>query len=79
MDDTPPRRLSLPQRRAIACLGIIVFLVVYVVIVSDIGSRLPQVLWAQLLFYGLAGTLWGVPILPLISWSEDYKSKRKKK
>jgi hypothetical protein len=78
MDDKP-RKLSLPQRRAIACLGIIVFLIVYVVIVSDIGSHLPQVLWAQLLFYGLAGTLWGVPILPLISWSEDYKSKRKKK
>ncbi len=79
MSDDPSRKLSLPQRRAIACFGIIVFLVAYVVIASDIGSRLPQVLWAQLLFYGLAGTLWGVPILPLISWSEDYKSKRKKK
>lgn len=78
MDDKP-RKFSLPQRRAIACLGIVVFLIVYVIVVSDIGSRLPQVLWAQLLFYGLAGTLWGVPILPLISWSEDYKSKRKKK
>lgn len=78
-NDDSSRRLSLPQRRAIACLGIIVFLVVYVVIASDIGSRMPQILWAQLLFYGLAGTLWGVPILPLISWSEDYRSKRKKK
>lgn len=77
--DEKPRIFSLPQRRAIACLGIIVFLIVYVMVVSDIGSRLPKSLWLHLLFYGLAGTLWGVPILPLISWSENYKSKRKKK
>ena len=25
---------------------------------------------ATLLFYGLAGTLWGVPLLPLMSWAE---------
>ncbi len=78
--DTPesPKGLSLPKRRLIACVGIIVFLVSYVAIVSDIGRHLPNVLWAQLLFYGLAGTLWGVPILPLISWSENYKSSRKR-
>lgn len=71
-------KLSLPKRRAVACAGIIVFLIVYVVVVSEIGNRIPQANWAQLLFYGLAGTLWGVPILPLISWSEDFKSRRKK-
>ena len=42
MDDKP-RKFSLPQRRAIACLGIVVFLIVYIIVVSDIGSRLPQV------------------------------------
>ncbi len=70
-----PKGLSLPHRRLIACVGIIVFLVAYVAIVSDIGRHLPDNAVIQLLFYALAGTLWGVPVLPLISWSEAYKSK----
>ena len=73
--DIPPR-FSLPQRRAIACLGIIVFVVVYIIAASDIGRHLPGAPWVQLLFYALAGTLWGVPVLPLISWSENYKRRK---
>jgi hypothetical protein len=67
--------LSLPRRRLIACVGIVVFLVAYVAGVSDIGRHLPDNVLVQLLFYALAGTLWGVPVLPLISWSEAYTSK----
>jgi hypothetical protein len=67
--------LSLPRRRLIACVGIVVFLIAYVAGVSDIGRHLPDRPLIQLLFYALAGTLWGVPVLPLISWSEAYKSK----
>lgn len=69
--------LSLPHRRLIACVGIVVFLTAYVAIVSDIGRHLPENALIQLIFYALAGTLWGVPVLPLISWSEAYKSKPK--
>ncbi len=79
MSDSPPpiKALSLPKRRAIACVGIVVFLIAYVAIISDIGRHLPATTWVQLLFYALAGTLWGVPILPLISWSEAYKRKQR--
>ncbi|HVZ30252.1 MAG TPA: DUF2842 domain-containing protein [Asticcacaulis sp.] len=73
--DTLPKGLSLPHRRLVACVGIVVFLVAYVMGVSDIGRHLPDNALVQLLFYALAGTLWGVPVLPLISWSENYKSK----
>jgi len=65
--------LTLPVRRIIASVGIILFLCLYVMGVSDLGHYLPHNPVVQLLYYGLAGVLWGVPILPLISWSEAYK------
>ncbi len=74
--DEAPKPPNLPLRRVIASVGIVVFLCLYVIGASDIGRYLPPhngVLTA--LYYILAGTLWGVPILPLISWSEAYKKK----
>jgi hypothetical protein len=76
--NTPPKgTLSLPLRRLIACLGIIVFLSLYIALISNIGQALPNNPLVQLLFYGLAGTLWGIPVIPIISWSEAYRSRRK--
>lgn len=57
-------------RRAIASVGILAFLVLYVWGVIAIGAHVPDHPVATLLFYGLAGTLWGVPLLPLMSWAE---------
>lgn len=70
--------LSLPQRRVIACAGIIVFLFFYVFLVASLGSLIHGSKIVALIFYALAGTLWGVPLIPLISWSENYKGKKKK-
>jgi len=75
----PLDNLSLPQRRAIACLGIFAWLIVYVLIVVALGEFLHGGKITSLIFYALAGTLWGVPIIPLISWSENYKGKKKSK
>ena len=73
--NSPKPNLSL--RRVIASVGIVVFLFVYVIGVSDVGRHLPpHNSLLTLLYYALAGTLWGVPILPLISWSEAYKKTR---
>jgi len=78
MSDTPPRKpvLNLALRRLIACVGILVFLAVYVVAVSSIGAMISDNKALVMIFYALAGILWGVPILPIISWSEAYKRKR---
>ncbi len=73
----PVKGLSLPQRRAITCIGILVFLAVYVVVVASIAGFLHGGKVTAFVFYALAGTLWGVPIIPLISWSENYKKKKK--
>jgi hypothetical protein len=72
-------RLSLPLRRLIACIGIVIFLIVYVLIVVSLAGFLHGGPILALVFYALAGTLWGVPLIPLIAWSENYKSKSKRK
>lgn len=61
---------NLRLRRAIAGLGVLVFLAAYVWAVIAIGARLPDHPLIDLLFYGIAGTAWGVPLLPLLSWAE---------
>ena len=74
--DPSSKSPNLAVRRIVASVGIIVFLCLYVMLVSDVGRHLPaHNTILTLVFYALAGTLWGVPILPLISWSEAYKKK----
>ena len=55
-------------RKLIGLFGILAFLVAYAVVAAMIGERVPRHWAAQLVFYGVAGIGWGVPILPLISW-----------
>ncbi|MGZ3298627.1 MAG: DUF2842 domain-containing protein [Asticcacaulis sp.] len=61
---------NLALRRAVASVGIVVFLCLYVVGVSNLGRHIPpHNVLLTLVYYALAGTLWGVPVLPLITWS----------
>jgi len=57
-------------RRAIAAVLTLAFLCFYIWAVIALGERIPQHWLAQLAFYGLAGVLWGVPLLPIFSWAE---------
>ena len=72
------KRLNLPLRRMIACVGIVVFLIAYVLIVASLAAFIHGGPVVALIFYALAGTLWGLPLIPLIAWSENYKGKKKK-
>lgn len=70
--------MSLRARRAIASVGILVFLIFYIWAVIAVGGLVPDHPLATLAYYGLAGTLWGVPLLPLMSWAEGKPFLRKK-
>ncbi|NBB51638.1 DUF2842 domain-containing protein [Rhizobium sp. CRIBSB] len=61
----PPR-----LRRFIAAVGVVAFLAGYVWAVIAIGDRLPDHPLIDLLFFGIAGTAWGVPLYPLFRWAE---------
>jgi hypothetical protein len=60
--------MSARVRKFIGGIGILAFLAFYAWAATMIGAHLPDHWAAQIAFYGLVGLLWGVPILPLISW-----------
>ena len=62
----PPR-----LRRFVAAVGVLAFLVFYVWAAIGIGERLPDAWWIDLLFSGIAGTAWGLPLIPLLRWAEQ--------
>ena len=65
--------MGLRLRRFIAAVGTLAFLAFYVWAVVAIGDRLPESMWIDLIFYGVAGIAWGIPLLPLLSWAEAGK------
>lgn len=62
--------MGLRTRRFLAGLGTLAFLAFYVWAVIAIGDRLPDSMWIDLAFFGIAGTAWGLPLIPLLRWAE---------
>jgi hypothetical protein len=60
--------MSARTRKAIGSLGIVLFVGFYAWLVSTVGDHVPRIWWAQLPYYLVAGTAWGLPIIPLIIW-----------
>lgn len=60
--------MSARARKAIGSVAILAFVAFYMWGVSSIGDHLPKAWWAQLIYYVVAGTAWGAPIIPLITW-----------
>ena len=67
--------MGLRTRRFVAMVGALAFLVFYVWAVIAVGDVLPENMWVDLLFYGVAGIAWGVPLIPLLTWAEGGKPK----
>jgi hypothetical protein len=57
-------------RRLVAAAAALLFLAAYVWAVIAIGDRLPDSMWVDLVFFGVAGTAWGLPLIPLLNWAE---------
>jgi uncharacterized SAM-binding protein YcdF (DUF218 family) len=55
-------------RKFIGLFGILGFIGLYVFAVTLAAAFLPDHWAARLAFYLVAGSAWGIPILPLISW-----------
>lgn len=67
--------MGLRTRRLIAAIGALAFLAFYVWAVIAIRESLPESMWIDLVFYGIAGIAWGVPLIPLLSWAEGGRKK----
>jgi hypothetical protein len=55
-------------RKAIGSVLILAFLVLYIAVAAGVGRHVPKVGLLEFLYYFVAGTAWGVPLIPLISW-----------
>ncbi|HEX5378953.1 MAG TPA: DUF2842 domain-containing protein [Phenylobacterium sp.] len=55
-------------RKIFGGIGLLAFLAAYVWAATAISDRLPDKGAIKMIFFAVAGLLWGVPILPLISW-----------
>jgi len=55
-------------RKAIGSLGIVLFVGFYAWLAATVGGFLPKLWWAQLPYYLVVGTAWGLPVIPLIIW-----------
>ena len=60
--------MSSGARKLIGMVALAIFLLVYVIGASLVGDRLPDNLAVKLAYFALAGTLWGLPLFPLIKW-----------
>ena len=60
--------MPLRLRKFIGLIAILAFCVVYVVVAVTISDYLPDHWAVRLIFYALVGTLWGVPLFPVIKW-----------
>jgi hypothetical protein len=57
-------------RRFVAAVWVLAFLAFYIWAVIAVGERLPDQPLLDLLFYGIAGIGWAVPLYPLLRWAE---------
>ncbi len=55
-------------RKAIGSLITMLFLAAYIWAVCAVGEYVPKAWWAQLAYFMVAGTAWGAPLIPLITW-----------
>ncbi len=60
--------MSARVRKLIGLFGILGFLAAYVLVATRISDFVPRHGPWQAIYFVLAGTLWGVPLFPLISW-----------
>jgi hypothetical protein len=60
--------MSARVRKAIGGVLMLAFLAAYVGMVVTLGDKIPNQWLAKLAFFGIAGTFWGAPIIPLIRW-----------
>jgi len=55
-------------RKLLGGFGVVAFLIAYAALIATVADYVPSVWWAQMIFFVAAGLLWGVPLIPLLTW-----------
>ena len=60
--------MSPRSRKLVGSVGVLAFLAFYIWAATAVAERLPDDTAVQLLYFAVVGTLWGLPLFPLIAW-----------
>ncbi len=62
--------MDMRTRKALGCFALLAYMAVYAAIAATIGAALAPLvpIWAQLVFYAVAGVIWIFPLKPLFGW-----------
>lgn len=62
--------MDMRSRKALGCFALLAYLVIYALLAASLGVALmPLVpMWAQLIYYAVAGIIWIFPLKPLFAW-----------
>ncbi len=62
--------MNMRTRKALGCAVLLTYIALYAVFAASVGVALaPQLpVWAQLIFYAIAGIVWIFPLKPLFAW-----------
>jgi hypothetical protein len=62
--------MNMRTRKALGCFVLLGYLAVYALIAATAGAYLLPLLpvWAELIFYAVAGVIWIFPLKPLFGW-----------
>ena len=62
--------MNMRTRKALGCFVLLAYIAVYAILAASLGVALVPVLpvWAQLIFYAIAGIVWIFPLKPLFGW-----------
>ena len=55
-------------KKAIGMVAILVFLTLYAMGAVSLHALLPKNFLLELVYFAVAGTAWGLPLFPLLSW-----------
>ncbi|HYE47910.1 MAG TPA: DUF2842 domain-containing protein [Caulobacter sp.] len=55
-------------KKAIGMLAILVFLTLYAMGAVSLHGLLPKNFLLELVYFAIAGTAWGLPLFPLLTW-----------
>ena len=62
--------MNMRTRKALGCLVLLAYIAIYAILAASLGVALVPILpvWAQLIFYAIAGVVWIFPLKPLFAW-----------
>lgn len=62
--------MDVRARKALGCLILLAYIAIYSLLAASLGVALLPLLpvWAQLIYYAIAGIVWIFPLKPLFAW-----------